>query len=124
MMRRFVLLAFALALCGQAALTGRAWWTVMATPSGPSLAQHLAMHALHESHHHHDRDGSVHRDHSLHSAHHVAGDGCSTPLASASHTDLPQACPLAHAMPQQPSPRRHRSPFLEGLMRPPARATA
>ncbi len=124
MFRRFVLLAFVLALCGQAALMGRAWSAVMASNSAPSLARHLAMHAMHEAHHHHEQDGSVHRDHSSHSVKHVAGDGCSTPLASASTADLPRACPLVHAKPGQPSLRPHRSPFLEGLMRPPARATA
>ncbi len=123
MVRRLVLFAFVLALCGQAVLTGRAWASVMGQVGGASLARHLVMHAQHEAHDHHEPGEAPHRGHAAHAAHHVAGDGCSTPLALASLPPLPQAWPLDHSMPRPPSLRPHRPPFLEGLMRPPARAT-
>lgn len=113
-MRRLILVLCLIAgLCLQGfALAGQ-----MAALARTGDALHCALH-LDAIAHHHEHDGSIHKDASKKSRVHVQGD-CCIQLAGAVPAALaevppPVAAPLASSIDQ---PRE--SPFLEGLKRPP-----
>ena len=79
---------------------------------------HAAMH-MDSVAHHHEHDGSIHKDASRKSIDHLKAD-CCVQVAGV----LPQGVPPVPQMPVDRSragllPDAHDSPFLEGLMRPP-----
>lgn len=81
-------------------------------------AVHAALH-LDAVVHHHDGDGSIHRDASKKSIDHLKAD-CCVQVAGL----LPQSAPPVPVLPLDRSraelrPDAHDSPYLEGLMRPP-----
>ena len=81
-------------------------------------AAHAAMH-LDAVAHHHEGDGSIHKDASKQSLEHLKAD-CCVQVAGL----LPHGAPAVPALPLDRSRAEarhdaHDSPFLEGLMRPP-----
>ena len=118
-MRRAILVfALALSICFQGpALAGQ----VVARDRGGDAA-HALLHAEAVPHHHHQHDGSIHKDESKKSKQHVQDDHCAAVAFIA-----PSAPGTVEVQPAreiaQAQPRGHDSAFIEGLKRPP-RTTA
>lgn len=115
-MRRLVLVVCLIAgLCLQGfALAGQ-----MAALAKAGDARHAAMHVDYVAHHH-EHDGSIHKDGSGKSLEHVQAD-CCVQLASVLPTfasAIPDV-PVDQSSPADACADGHSSPFLEGLKRPP-----
>ncbi len=112
--RAAVVLALILAVGFQGfALASR----ILATDRGGDTA-HAMLHADGVSHHHDDH-GAVHQDGSDDSRQHVQHDGCTHFSAALPAAISPAAPPLASCALAHAVDRRHDTPFLEGLKRPP-----
>ena len=114
-MRRAVLVfVLAVSICFQGiALAGQ----VAARDRGGDAA-HALLHAEAVPHHHHHKDGSIHKDQSKKSKQHLQNDYCAAvafiPPSSPGTLKTQPARVIAEAQ-----PRGHDSAFIEGLKRPP-----